>query len=142
MEFFNNANRERLISIAENYIDSILEDRENSNIEDLASAFSNAGLTKSEFFAILDKYYLNDYNWAEETVPVPNIEGINAGDTDQTIFEATLTRLGIPYTWKESNDSKGRWIDVKMVDKEKSYEEDIVAALVHFNKEGGLMGIF
>lgn len=66
MELFTNTNRERFSAIAENFANYILEDRGNGSIEDVVSAFSNAGFTKSEFFQILDKYYLNDYSWAEE----------------------------------------------------------------------------
>lgn len=77
MELFTNTNRERFSAIAENFANYILEDRGSGSVEDVVSAFSNAGFTKSEFFQILDKYYLNDYSWAEEATPAPNIEDIS-----------------------------------------------------------------
>ena len=63
---FDNVTKNRLSSIASNYAEALIEDRGN-NIEDLASGFANAGFTKSEFFQILDHYYLSDYEWAEES---------------------------------------------------------------------------
>lgn len=116
-------------------------------LSDMEDICKEIGMTRGEFIELVSQSneFITKSGW---TPPEPeanekvNIEDVPIGDTDQAIFEATLTRLGIPYTWKESNDSKGRWIDVKMVDKEKSYEEDIVATLVHFNEEGELMGIF
>ena len=138
MEFFNNITRERFTAIAENYINDILEDRGNNNVEDLTSAFSNAGFTKSEFFQILDKYYLNDFNWTEETAPAPNIEDINIGDSDQAILEAVLTQIGIPYSWEASCDGDGGWIDLKIVDGGKTTNH--TAAEIYFSKEGNFIG--
>lgn len=152
MELFNNANRERLISIAENYIDNILEDRGN-NVEDLASAFSNAGFTKSEFFAILDKYYLDDYTWAEETAPVEKVntetgegvfwkeytedEDVSVGDSDQAILETALTQIGIPYTWGENPE--GGCIFVEEVEDGKTTGKTV--AEIYFTKDGDFNGL-
>ena len=138
MEFFNNISRERFTAIAENYINDILEDRGNNNVEDLASAFSNAGFTKSEFFQILDKYYLNDFNWTEETAPVPNIEEVSVGDTDQAILETALTQIGIPYSWEGSCDGDGGWIDLKVIDGGRT--TNCTAAEIYFSKEGNFIG--
>ena len=137
MEFFNNISRERFTAIAENYINDILDNRGN-NIEDLASAFSNAGFTKSEFFAILDKYYLDDYNWTTETVPVPSIEDVSVGDTDQAILETALTQIGIPYSWESSRDGDGGWLDLKATDGEKT--TNLTAVEIYFSKEGNFIG--
>lgn len=140
MEFFNNISRERFTAIAENYINDILEDRGNNNVEDLASAFSNAGFTKSEFFAILDNYYLNDFNWTEETALAPNIEDVSVGDTDQAILETALTQAGVPYTWEESNDGDGGWIDLKKFDNDEATDD--TAAEIYFTKEGKFSGLY
>ena len=126
MELFNNISRERFAAIAENYINDILEDRGNNNIEDLASAFSNAGFTKSEFFQILDKYYLNDYTWAEEATPAEKVntetgegvfwkeytedEEVNVGDSDQAILETALTQIGIEYEFHKANGDN--WVEI------------------------------
>lgn len=134
---------ERFKTLFLNWWERTEKDLTLSEMEDLCR---DIGTTRAEFIELVSQSneFISKDGWTPEVEANEkvNIEGVGVGDSDQTIFEATLTRLGIPYTWKESNDSKGRWIDVKMVDKEKSYEEDIVAALVHFNKEGGLMGIF
>lgn len=154
MELFNNVNPERLISIAENYINDILEDRGN-NVDDLASAFSNAGFTKSEFFKILDKYYLNDYRWVEETaltaptpITAPTVEEVNigeviVGDSDQAILETALAQVGISYSYEQINDDNGnvfeRWIDLKITDGD--YVTDNTAARIFFTQEGKYKGI-
>lgn len=151
MELFNNVNPERLISIAENYINDILEDRGN-NVDDLASAFSNAGFTKSEFFKILDKYYLNDYRWVEETTltaPTPitastvkevNIGEVIVGDSDRAIIETALTQVGVPYTWEESDSDDSGRIDLKIFDEGNPTE--VTAAVIYFTKEGKFSGIY
>ena len=152
MELFNNANRERLISIAENYINDILEDRGNNNVEDLASAFSNAGFTKSEFFVILDKYYLNDFDWTPETAEKVNTEtgegvfwkaytedeDINIGDSDQAILETALTQIGIPYTWGEDTAGCG-CIFVEEVEDRKTTGRTV--AEIYFTKDGEFNGL-
>lgn len=158
MEFFNNISRERFTAIAENYINDILEDRGNNNVEDLASAFSNAGFTKSEFFQILDKYYLNDFNWTEETAPAEKVntetgegvfwkeytedEDINVGDSDQAILETALTQIGIPYTYEKSarDGTEYGWIDLKIVDEGEPTEN--TAAEIYFTKEGKFSGLY
>ena len=140
MEFFSNISHERFTAIAENYINDILDDRGNNNVEDLASAFSNAGFTKSEFFAILDKYYLNDFNWTEETAPAPNVEDISVGDSDQATLETALTQIGIPYTWEGYRDGNGGWIDLKIVEDGKVTDD--TAAEIYFTKDGKFDGLY
>lgn len=147
MELFNNVKRERLISIASNYVDDIIEDRGN-NIEDLASAFSNAGFTKSEFIQVLDDIYLDSYHWAEEDTEEEEavekvnakIEEVSVGDSDQAILETALTQIGIPYTWEKSNDDDGGWIDLKIVDEGEPTES--TAAEIYFTKEGKFSGLY
>lgn len=155
MELFNNISRERFAAIVENYINDILEDRGNNNIEDLASAFANAGFTKSEFFQILDKYYLSDYTWAEETKSAPTKEvntetgegvfwkeyiedeDINIGDSDCAILETALTQIGIPYTWAENPE--GGCIFVEEVEDGKTTGKTV--AEVYFTDEGEFNGL-
>ena len=137
MELFNNITRERFTAIVENYINDILDDKGTSNVEDLASAFSNAGFTKSEFFQILDKYYLNDFNWTEETAPVPNVEDVNVGDNDQAILETALAQIGIPYTWGENPE--GGCIFVEEVEDGKTTGKTV--AEIYFTKEGEFNGL-
>lgn len=145
MEFFNNISRERFTAIAENYINDILEDRGNNNVEDLASAFSNAGFTKSEFFQILDKYYLNDFNWTPDTAEKVNTEtgegeDVSVRDSDQAILETALTQIGIPYTWEKNDYDDGGWIDLKIVDEGNSTGN--TAAEIYFTKEGKFNGLY
>ena len=146
MEFFKNVSRERFTAIAENYINDILNDRGNSNVEDFASAFSNAGFTKSEFFQILDKYYLNDFNWAEETTEEVNTETgegvkeISVGDSDQAILETALSQIGIPYSWEERDDGDGGWIDLKIVDDGEPTKD--TAAAIYFTKDGKFRALY
>lgn len=133
MELFNNVKHERLASIIENYVNDIIEDRGNNNVEDLASAFSNAGFTKSEFFKILDKYYLNDYRWTEEEVENKdaNIEEVSVGDSDQAILETALTQIGIKYKF---HDCVGyNWIEI-----ETPYNNNIE---INFNDKGEFLEI-
>lgn len=158
MEILTSTNRERLVTIAENYINDILEDRGNSNIEDLASAFANAGFTKSEFFQILDKYYLNDYTWAEETTPTEKVntetgegvfwkeytedeeedaEEVDIGDSDCAILETALTQIGIPYTWAENLE--GGCIFVEEVEDGKTTGKTV--AEIYFTEEGKFNGL-
>jgi hypothetical protein len=141
MEILTNTNRERLVSIAENYVVDILENKGN-HIDDLASAFANAGFTKSEFFQILDKYYLSDYTWTEETTPAKkvNTEDINVGDSDQAILETALTQIGIPYTWEGSRNGNGGWIDLKITDNGELTGN--TAAEIYFTKDGKFDGLY
>ena len=131
MEHLSNTSRQRFATIAENYINDILEDRGNSNVGDLASAFSNAGFTKSEFFKILDKYYLSDYDWVEETSPAPNIKEVGVGDSDQAILETALTQIGIKYKFHEEYGFN--WIEI-----ETPYNNDIE---INFNDKGEFLEI-
>lgn len=158
MEILTNTNRERLISIAENYINDILEDRGNNNIEDLASAFANAGFTKSEFFQILDKYYLNDYTWAEEAASAEkvntetgegvfwkeytedeeeDVEEVGIGDSDRAILETALTQIGIPYIWEKNPE--GGCIFVEEVEDGKTTGKTV--AEIYFTEEGEFNGL-
>lgn len=114
MGLFNNTNCERFSVIAENFVNYILEDRGSGSVEDVVSAFSNAGFTKFEFFQILDKYYLNDYKWAEE--PETN-EKINT-ETGEGVFWKE-------YTEEEKDEEKSTPVPdyfklIEMLDKVKA----------------------
>ena len=150
---FNNVTKDRLSSIASNYAEALIEDRGN-NIEDLASGFADAGFTKSEFFQILDNYYLSDYRWAEESeadekVNTETGEGVfwkeytedkdvSVGDTDRAILETALTQIGIPYSYERLKYADGRtyseWVDLKIADGD--YITDNTAARIYFTLEG------
>lgn len=114
MELFTNTSRERLVAIAENFVNHIFDDRGSGSIEDLVSAFVNAGFTKSEFFQALDKSIPDDYEWEEETKstpePTPTVEEVSVGDSDQAILETALTQIGIEYEFHKANGDN--WIEI------------------------------
>ena len=130
MELFTNTSHERFAAIAENYVNSIFEDRGSSNVEDLVSAFVNAGFTKSEFLQALDKRLLESYEWEEEPAintetgegvfwkeytenedaKSVNPEEVNIGDSDQAILETALTQIGIEYEFHKANGDN--WIEI------------------------------
>ena len=65
MKLFNNASREHLVEIIEYFIDQTFEKYEGS-ISDVISEFYAANFTRNEILNILNKRYLDSYEWAEE----------------------------------------------------------------------------
>ena len=159
MELFTNANREHLVDIIDNFIDQIFE-KYNGSISDVISELYAADFTRQEILDILNKRYLDSYEWAEEEEANEKIntetgegvfwkeyaededvkpEEVSVGDSDQAILETALTQIGIPYTWESSRDGSG-WIDLKITN-----NGDLTgrtAAEIYFTEDGKFDGIY
>ena len=113
MELFTNASREHLVSIIEEFMDQTFEKYDGS-ISDVICEFHAIGFTRQEILDVLNKRFLDGYDWEEETKSAPElapaVEEVSVGDSDQAILETALTQIGIEYEFHKANGDN--WIEI------------------------------
>lgn len=113
-------------------------------LSDMVDICKDIGMTRAEFIELVSQSdeFIDKDGWTPEPEASEkvSIEDVPIGDTDQAILETVLTQAGIPYSWEESEDGDGGWIDLKIVDDGDITEN--TAAEIYFTKEGKFRAVY
>lgn len=132
---------ERFATLFLNWWERSEKDFTLSDMEDICK---DIGMTRSEFIELVSRSdeFVSKDGWTPELENNEKVktEDVPIGDSEQAILETALTQVGIPYSWEESDDGDGGWIDLKIVDDGEPTEN--TAAEIYFTKDGKFRALY